>query len=222
MPLATTPTRNTSVDQAAEDKPMHVAIADVLDHTGIARRRHAKYGYYQLVVLKRDGRVFQKKFFESRCNGEQATLKLALAWRDTIIAEHAPISMVRFCAIVRSNNTSGVAGVTRQIKKQRRKNGNVYQYPCWDAAIPLGNGKHRYRSFMISKYGEEGAKQRAIEARQQGLADLQNIAYRPNAQHLGGAVATPDEIGGNGMDGACGLSAGTDNNAASRKIRTSF
>lgn len=86
--------------------------------------------------------------------------------------------LMQFCAIVRSNNTSGVAGVSRTIKKQRRKNGTVFHYICWDAAIPLGNGKRHYRSFMVSKYGEEGAKQRAIEARQHGLAELQDLGYR--------------------------------------------
>lgn len=157
---------------------MHSAIAETPDHTGIFRSLHAQWGYYQRVHLRRNGRVFQKKFFESRCNGELATLQLALAWRDAIIAEHAPISMTQFCAIVRTNNTSGVAGVSRNIKTQRRKNGTVSRYVSWDAAIPLGNGKRRYRCFHVATYGEEGAKQRAVAARLQGLAELQDRAYR--------------------------------------------
>ena len=163
---------------------MHSAIAETPDQTGIFRSLHAQWGY-QRVHLRRNGRVFQKKFFECRYNGELATLQLARAWRDAIIAQHAPILMTQFCAIVRSNNTSGVAGVTRNIKTQRRKNGTVSRYVCWDAAIPLGNGKRRYRTFNVNKYGEEGAKQRAVEARLQGLALLQVRAYRDFQQARG-------------------------------------
>lgn len=34
------------------------------------------------------------------------------------------------------------------------------------------NGKRSVRSFNVSNYGEEGAKQRAIRARQDGMAEV--------------------------------------------------
>lgn len=74
----------------------------------------------------------------------------------------------------------------------RDKHGNVAYYPAWNARIPLGGDKVRTVRFSVSQFGEEGAKQRAIAARLQGLAELKGMIIRESCQPQ--AVSTPDDI----------------------------
>ena len=147
--------------------------------------------YYRQVILMRNGKTYRKSFYEKRCGGEQAALTLAQAWRDRILAEHQRMSLAQYCALLRNNNTSGVTGVYRRDRMKLEKNGKRHRSITWEAHIPLGNGKAKTRSFLVRKYGEEGAKQRAVEARQQGLAALEHIALRENAQPT--PVSTKDD-----------------------------
>jgi len=158
------------------------AMPHTPEQTGIFRMYDPKVrSYYQGVVIKRRGKAYQRRFYESRCGGELAALKMAQAWRDTIIAKHPAISTAQFCAIVRSNNTSGIPGVYLRTKTNGR--GAVASY-AWVARIPLGTGKTRLKNFSIKIYGESGAKQRAIDAREEGLAALGNAVFKPDQQPM--------------------------------------
>jgi len=137
--------------------------------------------YYQAVVIRRSKKTYQRRFYESRCGGEQAALKMAQAWRDTIIAKYPAMTTAQFCAIVRANNTSGIPGVYLKTKANGR--GAVESY-AWVARIPLGTGKTRLQNFSIKTYGEDGARQRAIDAREEGLASLGNAVYKPDQQPM--------------------------------------
>jgi AP2 domain len=140
--------------------------------------------YYQTVMIRRNGKSYTKRFYESRCGGEKATLKMAQAWRDTIIATHPPMSMAQFCSIVRSNNSSGVAGVYLK-RNANHKNalGEAEPY-AWVARIPLGTGKIRLQSFLVKTYGNTGAKKRAIAMRKQALADLGTTVFKQDRQPI--------------------------------------
>lgn len=80
----------------------------------------------------------------------------AIAWRDDVLRRVPAMSLREFSTIVRSSNTSGVPGVHRRVHKG---------FAFWCALVNLPNGKSRKRTFAIKKYGEERAKQLAIEAR---------------------------------------------------------
>ena len=95
--------------------------------------------HYWAVTIQRNGKSFAKRFVEKRHGGEQAALKLAQAWRDSIIAKHPAMSMAQFCSIVRKNNTSGIPGVRFHNQMYRRKNGTVTYRPALTAMIPLEN-----------------------------------------------------------------------------------
>ena len=174
-----------------------------------ARKRHTKDltciyrlcdpkrgGWYVHVFVQRNGKVFMKEFFERRCGGEATTMQLAQAWRDRVIDEHPAMSLADFCSIVRSNNTSGVPGVMRHDKRQQSGQqsgqdgaaGRVY----WVARIPYADGQSRSLSFSVATLGEEEAKRRAVEARLQGLRDLDGQVFRPDMQPQ--QVSGPDDI----------------------------
>lgn len=69
---------------------------------------------------------------------------------------------------MQKNNTSGIVGVKRQV--QTNKHGT---YISWVATYKDENGKSVTKTFSVSKYGEEEAKQLAIEARAEGLKKLE-------------------------------------------------
>lgn len=153
---------------------------------------HETKGYFWRVLLTRNRQKFRRDFFDARCDGEQEALRLALAWRDKIVAEHPAMPLDQYCAQIRANNTSGISGVSYAKGVVRDKNGNVAHYPAWNARIPLGGDKVRTVRFAVSLYGEEGAKQRAIAARLQGLAELKGMILRESCQPQ--AVSTPQDI----------------------------
>ncbi len=182
-----------SVPPAAKSQRLNPHAARTPEEMGIFRYYSERCAdYYRQVILTRNGKTYRKSFYEKRCGGEQAALTLAQAWRDRILAEHQRMSLAQFCSVLRNNNTSGVTGVYRRDRMKREKNGKAYPYVAWEARIPLGNGKTQTRSFLVKTYGEEGAKQRAIEARQQGLAALEHIALREHLQPQ--PVSTAEDI----------------------------
>lgn len=86
-----------------------------------------------------------------------------MAYRDLVVQTAPPMSMRDFASIVRTNNTSGVPGVSRRIEGQ---------YVYWTAIVYLPTGKTRRRSFSVKKYGEENARAKAMSARQELLEAL--------------------------------------------------
>lgn len=174
-------------------QPKSPRIWHEANRTGIFRVYNPARGCYCFnVFILRNKKPFQKSFSEKRHGSEQATLKMAQAWRDTIIAKYPAMSMAQFCAIVRSSNTSGVPGVYRKMSNTSRKNGSVSRHVGWTAHIPTGDGKRRVRNFSIETFGEDGARQRAIDTRLQGLADLDKLVFRAKQQPQ--PVSTADDI----------------------------
>ena len=149
-------------------------------------------GRYVHVFVHRNGKLFEKDFFERRCGGEANTRQVALAWRDRVIDENPAMSLADFCSIVRSNNTSGVPGVMRHDKRQQSGQGGAAGRVYWVARIPYADGQSRSLSFSVATFGEEEAKRRAVEARLQGLRDLDGQVFRPDMQPQ--QVSGPDDI----------------------------
>ena len=76
---------------------------------------------------------------------------------------------MEFCQQKRSNNQSGVPGV-HFLKPDSQPQG------IWQAKLKLG-GKGRYKSFSVRTYGERGAYELAVAARQDMLASAQDRLY---------------------------------------------
>lgn len=82
------------------------------------------------------------------------------------------------CVIRKTNNTSGVSGVTR-IDVMERNKGRTLRRRYWDAQWPTLSGKPVHRKFSIKAYGERRAFQLAVQARRQGLRQLTQVPFRP-------------------------------------------
>ena len=163
-----------------------------LDQACIYRAFSHDRGHYLTVSIRRNGQMYQKYFPEKRYGGTIETMKLAQAWRDSIIVRYPPMSLPTFCAILRSNNTSGMAGIGRTIKRNRTKSGRVSEIAYWKAWMRLADGRSRLCYFSVKKFGEEGAKLLAIEARTQGLSALEETAFREKQQPQ--PVSTVDDM----------------------------
>ncbi len=88
-----------------------------------------------------------------------------------------PMSRREFGTIVRSNNTSGVPGVSRRIR-----DGEAY----WSAIVHQAGGRTKKRSFSVKQWGEDTAKAKAIAARMSMLRDVPGwITHQPDTAAAG-------------------------------------
>ncbi|MBB6366705.1 hypothetical protein FHR56_001818 [Xanthomonas sacchari] len=135
------------------------------------------------VSIVRRGEHFAKEFRVATYGDVEAAKAAAIAYRDQLLKEFPATSRRDFATIVRSNNTSGVPGVVR-----REENG----FARWCAMVSLPNGKSRRRTFAVTKYGEDQARERAIKARLELLQLLDGwFVHHPDAVPDG---QTPSEI----------------------------
>ena len=127
-----------------------------------------------LVQVQRHNQVAIKLFSDSVWGGKRKALAAARAWRDEHkqpVAEQAHALWRR--NRLRSNNRSGLVGVARYERTAEangRKTGGV---AFWLAAWVDEHGASRKRKFSVKRWGERGAKQKAIEARKQGVDDAE-------------------------------------------------
>lgn len=130
---------------------------------GITRiPRDAKKSPVYAVSISRQSIQVSRYFAVSRYGGEEAAFKAAQEWRDRVLALLPPMTFRQLCARVRRNNTSGIPGIYRVVEPS---------YVCWKAMVEVA-GKRQIRAFSVKKYGEEEARQMAIEARRQMLQSV--------------------------------------------------
>ena len=135
------------------------------------------------VSVTRRGEHFDKEFRVATYGDPEKAKAAAIAYRDELLQHRPAMSLRDFASIVRTNNTSGVPGVSR-----REDNG----FARWCALVSLPNGKTRRRTFAVKKYGEEQARERAIKARLELLKLLDGwFVHHPDAVPEGHA---PSEI----------------------------
>jgi hypothetical protein len=118
------------------------------------------------VVMRRQHRHLRQHFTDSVYGGKEQALAAAVAFRDQMEAELSGVDYVVWQREwMRAHNKSGTVGVYRNINTKKRGERTIQQAQ-WMAYWQNANGKRSVRSFNVSKYGEEGAKQLAIRARQ--------------------------------------------------------
>jgi hypothetical protein len=93
-----------------------------------------------------------------------------LDWRDGSLAEIPVFTVREFHARVRSNNTSGIPGVTF-LRPSKQPEG------LWQAKISFGDGRRLCRQFSVRKFGPAEAFARAVAARSEFLASILDKAY---------------------------------------------
>ncbi|NOU12322.1 MAG: AP2 domain-containing protein [Nitrospira sp.] len=127
------------------------------------------------VTIQRRGQVYHRHFTDSVYGGKTKALTAATVYRDSLLMRLQPLTRAERCRIRKKNNRSGVSGVTR-IDAVGKANGRIYHRRYWLAQWPIGNGKAQQKRFSIKIYGERGAFQRALRARQAALTRLARIA----------------------------------------------
>lgn len=111
------------------------------------------------VNFSRKGKLFSKRFYEPMYGGSKNARQAAIAWRDAMLAQIQPMTVVEFSQKLRNNNTSGVPGVTLH-KTPRQPEG------FWQAGLTLASGKRLRKSFSILLHGDKAAFDLAVQARQ--------------------------------------------------------
>lgn len=139
--------------------------------TGIYRiDHHGPRGWR--VSLQRHLRIHTRKFSDQSYGGTAQALDAAQTYRDGLLAVHPRMTRRAQCAIIKRNNRTGVSGVTRSVVVDRRLK-VVAPTVYWVARWPGEHGTATQRRFSVKRFGEWGAFLRAVEARQHGLACLE-------------------------------------------------
>jgi hypothetical protein len=118
------------------------------------------FGYQ--VRVQRDNKVYSRFFSDSLHNGKKNALKHARALEKKLLEVFPKSSRT---GVKTRNNTSGQAGVSRVVSGYSKIDGTPLYY--WGAWYTTQDGKRLTAKFSVLKYGEENAKEMAIEARKQ-------------------------------------------------------
>lgn len=150
---------------------------------GVSRKIDAKSGVWTFYVsIVRRGIVVKRQFSETRNGGHDGAMARATGYRDQVLGELPPYSKREYQAIVRTSNTSGITGVRRY-----RKAGHL----VWEACAQFPSGKSKSRAFSINKYGDEEAKQLAVQARAAMLQQIDGYYHTTEEAKLVSEEARP-------------------------------
>jgi hypothetical protein len=118
-----------------------------------------------VVQVQRKGHIVIKMFSDSVHGGPHKALSAALEFRDALLVSPTPAEHnLWHRTIVRRNNKSGIPG----IGLFARQNGTLRWIAYWTNEF----GIRASRSFAVSVYGKNKAKQLAIEERERQLKRL--------------------------------------------------
>ena len=148
-------------------------MAAIRHSQGIYRVDSPKNGTYAwIVVLTRNRESFRKHFTDGVHGGREQALAAAIGYRDEIVARFAPLKRSEYVSVLRKNNTSGFPGV--------RLNRDAESQPLYWAAswVPQAGAKAKVVKFSVAKYGFERARELAVRARADGVAQMDGF-YKP-------------------------------------------
>lgn len=112
--------------------------------------------------------VRRRLFFDSEHGGPDGSREAARAWRATELAAAAVPDPPTRRIVLKPRSASGIVGVCRVV----RASGT----PIWEASYGSSAGERSVRSFSEGKYGEDGARQRAVQQRREWeRADLGTV-----------------------------------------------
>lgn len=124
------------------------------------------------VSITRHGKAYQRAFPFIAFGGELPALRMATAYRDALLRLIPPQTTKVLRMVPRVRSQSSIPGVFRSADGKKL---------VWIAAI-RSNSRTLRRKFSIRLYGEEGARQLAIEAREEFMKDVQNRFFTQDAR----------------------------------------
>ena len=145
-----------------------------------------------LVKIWRRHVAYSQWFGFALYGGQAEALVAARAWRDAQTRQREPLTKQEFVAQLRTNNTSGAAGVVRTTKRSKSRPGQFRFTDYWIARPPRGI-KVSARYFSIPRHGEDGAKALAVAARRamEALCSGYHAPHVPAAFQLGAVEKPP-------------------------------
>lgn len=136
----------------------------------IRRHRAAVNAWCWVVNFRRRGTMHSKRFYDITCGSSKKALAKAIAWRDQQLQRTKIMTAAEFHQLRRSNNRSGAPGVHFH-KTPRQPRG------FWQATIRFQDGKRIAKSFSVRKLGRREAFARAVAARAEMLATVEDRPY---------------------------------------------
>ncbi len=130
---------------------------------------------YQVRVY-RHGKTYSKLFSDRKSGGKDEAFKQANTYREKLEAEVAamPESAPRRRLIRHNkNNSSGVVGISRTFKRDRRGIKHEVYAVSWNPEPGVARGT----SFSIKKYGEDEAFKMACRLRFEKMRDIYGDRY---------------------------------------------
>lgn len=128
------------------------------------------------VRVYRHGKTYSKLFSDRKCGGREEAFEEAVEYRKDLEAEVAamPEAEPRRRLITRNkNNSTGVVGISRTYKKDRRGVKHEVYAVSWNPEP----GTARGTSFSIKKYGEDTAFKMACRLRFQKMKEIYGDRY---------------------------------------------
>lgn len=139
----------------------------------VSRFRAALNAWCWTVHLRRRGKLYYRRFYDLKFGGSKRARAAAITWRDRVMAAEKVFTHLEFHRQRRSNNTSGVPGV-HFLKSPRQPRG------YWQARIRLFDGRKVHRSFSVLRFGGREAFRRAVAARKELLALVEDRPFLYN------------------------------------------
>lgn len=128
------------------------------------------------VRVYRDGKTYSKLFSDKKCGGRDAAFEAASAYREQLVEEVAELPAApRQRRLVRRNkgNTSGVVGISRTFKRDRRGVRHEVYAVSWNPEPGVARGT----SFSIKRYGEDTAFRLACQLRWEKMKAIHGDRY---------------------------------------------
>jgi len=152
-------------------------MIDIPKMYGVTRMNHRVHnklilGHY--VRIQRDKERFVQFFSDTEFDGENGSLEAAIKYRDKILKDTSLPTRAQHSQTASRKSDSGIVGVTLHTAVDTRRR-TKHAYDMWKAWWSPQIGKPKVRSFSVIKYGFEHARQMAIEARENGLKEMQDI-----------------------------------------------
>lgn len=149
---------------------LRLAAQGRLKRYGIVYQKQVGRSPCFIVSVRRRGRMYTRRFASSKHGGLGAALEAAITWRNRWLVTTPVFTLREFHTRLRSNNTSGVPGVTF-LRPSNQPDG------LWQAKISLADGRRFSRKFSVRKFGEAEAFARAVAARSEFLAAIPEKPY---------------------------------------------
>ena len=128
------------------------------------------------VRVYRHGKTYSRLFSDRKCGGKEEAFEEALAYRTELEAEVAalPEAEPRRRLIERNkNNSTGVIGISRTYKRDRRGVKHEVYAVSWNPEPGVARGT----SFSIKKYGEDTAFKMACKLRHEKMKEIYGDRY---------------------------------------------